>query len=150
MTCPVCGELYHPGTCEDASFARSATGCAECPECHKPDYECQCLFTLRGDTPDKPPVRRSVLTEAQALVHGERNADYGHPLDDFGRTAGMVSAMLAQKLKAPLTAEEIGMIMICVKLSRQINRPKRDNMVDAAGYAETVSWCGDERVRRGG
>jgi hypothetical protein len=92
--------------------------------------------------------RVSVLTEAQGLVHGARNDAYGHPLDDFSRTAAMASAMLAHKLKEPLTAEEVGMFMVCVKLSRQVNAPKRDNMVDGAGYCETVQWCIDERARR--
>ena len=92
--------------------------------------------------------RQSVLTEARGLVHGDRNAAYGHPLDDYTRTAGMVSAMLAHKLKEPLTAEDLGMVMCCVKLSRQQNKPKRDNMVDLAGYAECVQWMGDERERR--
>lgn len=92
--------------------------------------------------------RTSVLVEAEGLVHGDRNASYGAPLDDFGRTAGMVSAMLAHKLNAPLTAEEIGMVMVCVKLSRQVNSPKRDNCVDGAGYFECVQWCIDERLTR--
>ena len=92
--------------------------------------------------------RVSVLTEAEGLVHGDRNAAYGHPLDDFSRTAGMVSAMLAHKLKEPITAEEVGMVMCCVKLSRQVNAPKRDNLVDLAGYSETVQWCIDERSKR--
>lgn len=96
----------------------------------------------------EPTERVSVLTEAQGLVHGDRNAAYGNPLDDFSRTAGMVSAMLAHKLKEPLTAEEVGMFMVCVKLSRQVNAPKRDNCVDGAGYFETVQWCIDERARR--
>lgn len=87
--------------------------------------------------------RRSVLLEAEGLVHGERNADYGPPVEDFTRTAGMVSAMLGHKLKEPLTPDEIGLIMCCIKLSRQINRAKRDNMTDLAGYAECVQWVLD-------
>lgn len=90
---------------------------------------------------------KSVLTEAEGLVHGDRNQDYGPPIEDFTRTAGMVSAMLAHKLKEPLTAEEVGLIMCCVKLSRQIHKPKRDSMVDLAGYAECVQWIADERAR---
>jgi hypothetical protein len=91
---------------------------------------------------------KSVLTEAEGLVHGDRNASYGPPIDDFSRTAGMVSAMLAHKLSQPLTAEDVGLFMVCVKLSRQINAPKRDNCVDGAGYFECVQWIVDERARR--
>jgi hypothetical protein len=94
--------------------------------------------------------RISVLTEAQGLVHGDRNQSYGHPLDDYTRTAGMVSAMLSHKLKESLTPEDLGMVMCCVKLSRQMNRAKRDNLVDLAGYAECVQWMIDERERRVG
>jgi hypothetical protein len=92
----------------------------------------------------------TVLEEAQRLVHGDRNRAYGHPLDDFGRTAEMATAMLRGKLRegAQLTAEDVGMFMILVKVSRQVNHPKRDNMVDAAGYAGTVQMCLDERERR--
>jgi hypothetical protein len=86
-------------------------------------------------------VNDSVLTEAQSLVHGDRGVDYGHPLFDFGRTAGMVNKAFAHLLKdgASFSAEDIGLIMILVKVSRQINRPKRDNLTDIAGYAETIN-----------
>ena len=93
-------------------------------------------------------AHQSVLLEAQGLVHGDRNASYGHPLDDYTRTAGMVSSMLAGKLKEPLTPEDMILVMCCVKLSRQINRVKRDNLVDLAGYAECAQWVIDERLRR--
>jgi hypothetical protein len=98
--------------------------------------------------PVAPAKRVSVLTEAQGLVHGNRNEDYGHPLDDWTRTAGMVSAMLAHKLKEPITAEDAILFMVCVKASREINRPKRDNRVDGAGYFECLDWVVDERKAR--
>ena len=92
--------------------------------------------------------RVSVLTEAQGLVHGARNDDYGHPLDEYTRTAGMVNSLLAHKLKEPLEPEDLAMMMCCLKMSRQMNRQKRDCMVDLAGYAEVIQWMIDERTRR--
>lgn len=78
----------------------------------------------------------SILTEAQSLVHGDRNQSYGHPLYDFRRTALMWSAILGVQIRP----EQVGLCMIAVKLSRECHRPKRDNLVDIAGYAETVEW----------
>lgn len=86
----------------------------------------------------------SILMEAEALVHGDRNESYGHPLDDFKRTAKMWSAILGIEIRP----EQVGLCMIAVKLSRECHRPKRDNLVDIAGYAETVEWAKDERQRR--
>ena len=93
---------------------------------------------------------QSILTEAQGLVHGDRNSDYGHPLDDFSRTAAIWTVLLGGKLKdgARIEPEDVGLCMVGVKLSRQINRPKRDNLTDAAGYCETVRMVVDEKARR--
>lgn len=94
-----------------------------------------------------PPLSEteSILQEADRLVNGPRRASYGPAHVDFGRTAGMVSAMLSHKLKEAVTPEEIGMIMICVKLSRQVSSPKRDNCVDGAGYFACVHQCCEAR-----
>ncbi len=95
-------------------------------------------------------IRESILLEAQRLVHSDRNAVYGHPLDDFTRIAGVLNIYLADKLNKPLVAEDIALFNICQKLSRQSNVPKRDNLVDGAGYFETWQWLIDERKRREG
>lgn len=90
----------------------------------------------------------SILQEAHRLTHGPRRADYGHPLDDYNRTAALVSALLAHKLKEPLTADEMALAMVCVKLSRQVHFKKRDNTVDGAGYFWVAQECIDETERR--
>lgn len=86
----------------------------------------------------------NILKEADGLVHGGRGVDYGHPIDDFSRTAAMWSAILG----FPVTAEKVGLCMVAVKISRQCNAPKADNLVDGAGYFETVNMVIEERRRR--
>lgn len=79
-------------------------------------------------------MSETILEEAQRLVHGDRQEDYGHPLHDFRRTAQIWSAILGMDV----TPQQVGLCMVGVKLSRQVNKPKRDNLTDAAGYCETV------------
>lgn len=90
----------------------------------------------------------SILEEAYRLTHGLRNASYGHPFDDYTRTAALITAMLSHKLSAPLTAEDAALIQCCVKLSRHQHSQKRDNMTDLAGYAWVAWACTEERQRR--
>lgn len=95
---------------------------------------------------------KPITLEAHALVFGDRNQSYGHPLDDFSCTATCWTAYLRHRgLLAPgaeVIAEDVGPMMIFVKLSRQANCPKRDSMVDTAGYAETTERVIHERARR--
>lgn len=90
------------------------------------------------------PYDETALQESQRLVHGERNASYGHPLDDYTTTAALWSAVLGH----PVTAEQAILCMILVKVSRESRIHKRDNCVDIAGYAECLNWAVDERKRR--
>lgn len=91
----------------------------------------------------------SITLEANGLVFGDRNADYGHPLDDFDCTAALWNAYLRKRgLEAGLVGEDIGMLMILLKVSRQAGKNKRDNLVDIAGYAETVQMTIGEREKR--
>jgi len=91
------------------------------------------------------PYIETVTQEANRLVHGDRGAIYSHPLDDFGRTAKMVSAILG----VPVSEEQVALIMIAVKASRLTNSPDhRDSVVDIAGYAECYWMVREERERR--
>jgi len=92
-----------------------------------------------------PRATETVLEEAQRLIHGDRNAFYGPPGEDFAKTAKMVTGLLLPKLRpgVEVTAREAILIMVIVKASREVNRPKRDNAVDIAGYAGLLEMLGD-------
>lgn len=87
----------------------------------------------------------SVLQEAENAVNGPRQKDYGHPLDDFTRTAGMWSAYKG----VTFTPEDVANMMIIVKLSRLHNSPThRDSLIDIAGYVRCEEILQEERERR--
>jgi hypothetical protein len=101
------------------------------------------------DAETEEPWNETVTQEAFRLVHGERGDTYSHPLDDFGRTAGVLNSLFHHKLKAPLTEEDVAIFMVAVKLSRLMNSPDhRDSVVDVAGYAECYQMVREERERR--
>lgn len=90
-------------------------------------------------------MSESILQEAQRLTGGDRNKDYGHPLDDFGKVTGMAMALWG---RGPQTPEEHAIYMVLVKIAREVNRPKRDNRVDGCGYFQTLDMIIAERARR--
>jgi len=96
------------------------------------------------------PPAETVCQEADRLVSTDRQTDYGHPLDDFSRTAKMITGVLLDLLRpdVEVQAEHVPLIMECVKISREINHPKRDNRVDGCGYWKTLDLVIDERERR--
>ena len=88
----------------------------------------------------------SVLKEADGLVNGDRQASYGHPHTDYTCTADMWSAMILRRygVDIPLTPDFACLMMVAVKLSRECGKPKRDNLVDAAGYIACAEKCLDK------
>lgn len=82
----------------------------------------------------------NILIEAMTLVHGARGDNYGHPYDDYKCCVDMFNALMDKKYGiTPIMKPQDGVLfMMCVKLSREANCHKRDNMVDLAGYAECM------------
>ena len=87
----------------------------------------------------------TINQEADRLIHGDRNLTYDHPLDNFERIARIWSVVLGIEV----TPEQVGLCMVGVKLAREAYLPKRDNLVDGAGYFGTVQMVRDEKKRRG-
>lgn len=91
--------------------------------------------------------QETILEEAQRLVHGDRGHNYGPPSRDFSRTALIWDALFRHRMKdgEHFSPEDVGLAMVAVKMSREVNKHKRDNLVDLAGYAETVAMVWEER-----
>lgn len=79
----------------------------------------------------------TVLDEAAQATSQDRNTDYGHPRDNLENTARLWSAYLSRSMRAEVTIEprDVCNMMVLVKVSRDANAPKRDNLVDIAGWA---------------
>lgn len=93
---------------------------------------------VKRPTAYKPPSDETVAEEADRLVNGDRNEDYGPPWEDFTRTAKFASVLLEKKLTEPIEPREVPLLMIAVKLSRLVQSPlKRDSLTDLVGYALT-------------
>lgn len=73
----------------------------------------------------------TVLAEADRIIHGDRRATYGGVQESFTRIALIWGAILGQ----PVTATQVALCMVGLKLIREANKTQRDNLVDVAGYA---------------
>jgi hypothetical protein len=73
----------------------------------------------------------SILNDAQTILNGSRNVDYGDPVENFNRIATIANLMGAQ-----VTTLDCVNVLIALKLSREAYTHKEDNLIDAAAYLE--------------
>ena len=92
------------------------------------------------DRETTPMPTKNVCQEAEELVLGDRNSSYGNPADDYAKTAKVWSGLLNPILKRDITPQEAMLMMVGLKLSREVHKHKHDNIVDAIGYLLCVDW----------
>lgn len=94
-----------------------------------------CQARAKGAGPQAP--RTSLLEAAEAVVR-KRREGYGSPERNFDRIACVWSALL----NVTITAEQVALMMIGLKLVREAYSHQEDNLVDLIGY----TICLDEIV----
>jgi len=92
-------------------------------------------------------VTESILQEAQRLIHGERNKNYGHPRENFADIAVLFTAYLDKEIDEI----DVANLMILVKVARVKGTGyHRDSYTDIAGYAGCVERIYEEPVEKFG
>lgn len=94
---------------------------------------------------DKEPEKEenkldTILEEAEYIVTGDRQRDYGSPSKNHGRTAKLWSVYL----NTDITAEQVCMLNVLQKIARSMNKLTRDTLVDISGYARNIEIIHDE------
>lgn len=75
--------------------------------------------------------REEIAIEACVTIGTDRNNEYGEPEDCFARIASLWAAYLG----CDIAPEEVAWMMVLLKACRAEHGYKRDNYIDAAGYA---------------
>jgi len=92
-------------------------------------------------------TKEEILMKAQEIVSNDRNISHGDAYKNHAEIAEYWNTFLDNKLKpmANITAEDVALMMILLKISRN-NQGKKfniDNFVDIAGYAAIAGEIGD-------
>lgn len=85
----------------------------------------------------------SILDIAGRLVYGDRQQSYNHPLPDMTRTGKIWAAVLGVP---EITAEQVALCMIGLKMSRLCESYKKDSLIDVAGYALCIQRMKNRRA----
>ena len=96
------------------------------------------LIPKSQQLPDNKVLVNWGLAEASSLTSGERNKDYGDPVENMTHIANIFNAITGHKIKP----SEVPMFHIATKLARKKASPlKRDHYVDIMAYVGIAYEC---------
>jgi hypothetical protein len=87
---------------------------------------------------NKPKKQESICEEAFRIQGGDRQQDYGNPATNLLEIGASWEWYLKTSCNADvsISARDVAHMMVLMKIARNIHKPKRDNWVDIAGYAQ--------------
>ena len=92
-------------------------------------------------------TKEEILKKAKELITGDRNDTHGDAYRNHAEIAEFWNIFLDKKLKpmASLTAEEVALMMVLMKISRNSQGKKSniDNFIDMCGYAAIAGEIND-------
>lgn len=100
-----------------------------CPSCLHIVEHCTCSKP-KPPTPSLPHAK-ATFDRAHSLIGGDRRDAYGDVQTSFDRVAKVWSGILGNRT---VTAREVCLMMTGLKLCREANGTKADNVDDACGY----------------
>lgn len=83
------------------------------------------------------PESETLSDVALSLVDGDRQADYGDPVENMRRIGECWRAAFGWDA----SPRHVALAMIFVKAVREANKPKQDNRVDLHGYTDVLDRC---------
>ena len=84
---------------------------------------------------------KNVLMEAEILIYGDRESDYGHPSENMQTIADFWMVYLCKRgiISSDITSRDVAVMMALLKVARLgHDLDNRDSLVDAIGYLGLV------------
>ena len=86
--------------------------------------------------------RSFFLKEVEKLICKDRNESYGQPYENMDSTAKMLQAYLGNRTGESITASDVAIFGVILKLGRLRHDPKHlDSLLDIAGYVAIAYEC---------
>lgn len=93
------------------------------------------------DEKNNSDTKKTILQEAEEIINGSRAEDYGSVTENFTKIAVGWKEIFAD---GNFTPRRVALAMAWLKICRDVNTPKHDNILDIAGYAGCIGKMDNE------